>query len=738
MGAAGSKIEDDKALLVCRERKRFVRQALDGRCSLAAAHVAYIQSLRNTGTALRKFIQPEVTSESSLYTTSTSATPEPLALTDKSNSHFSNSSPSLSQHVETSEPFSPVPSPPNSARVHVNHMKAVRISSRTIEERPMVSVTATVKHTESELDASAEGAPWDYFELFHPIDNQLSFQDAKGSNRVLEDAEVITRLREEEGVPELEEEGGKPSTNERDDDFTDSDSEFDKPSSEPLVKMYRNRNEVLDESVASETEQQNVETVVSNGLYETDETSEVAPSKTTSSVITLPMNGKHKEFGSENKLPVKDFFSCVKEIDDLFLKASESGREVPRMLEANKVRFRPLFPEEIAHKSKISMYLTACFACCTEETQLPQAPPQNDVKYLTWHRSASSRSSSSRNPLGPTSKDEVDDPSSNLFGSICMNSGSHASTLDRLYAWERKLYDEVKASGIIRREYDMKCKLLRDQDSRNESRFKIDKTRASVKDLHSRIRVAIHRIDSISKTIEELRDKELQPQLEELIGGLTRMWRMMLDCHKQQYNLIASASNNGTTKLSSTRSESYRQATILLQFELTSLCSSFTKWMQSHKSYLESINGWLLKCIFLIPVRQKSSRRKNAQFSPRRSLAPPIFVTCRDWLKLLDELPTREVSDAIKDLVDVTAHFLPRPEKGHHGKKRGGNYEELQRNESMVDWSLNYDTLQSCLVVLLDRMKSFADVSVSKYEDLQSSIDEARAVYDRDEKGGMR
>jgi hypothetical protein len=48
---------------------------------------------------------------------------------------------------------------------------------------------------------------------------------------------------------------------------------------------------------------------------------------------------------------------------------------------------------------------------------------------------------------------------------------------------------------------------------------KIDKTRAIVKDLHSRIRVALHRIDSISKRIEELRDKELQPQLEELIDG---------------------------------------------------------------------------------------------------------------------------------------------------------------------------------------------------------------------------
>lgn len=77
------------------------------------------------------------------------------------------------------------------------------------------------------------------------------------------------------------------------------------------------------------------------------------------------------------------------------------------------------------------------------------APPPNEVKYLTWHGSASSRSSSSRNLLGPTSKDEADDLSSNIFGSICMNSGSHASTLDRLYAWERKLYDEVKVPHLV-------------------------------------------------------------------------------------------------------------------------------------------------------------------------------------------------------------------------------------------------------------------------------------------------
>ena len=65
----------------------------------------------------------------------------------------------------------------------------------------------------------------------------------------------------------------------------------------------------------------------------------------------------------------------------------------------------------------------------------------------------------------------------------------------------------------------MKRKLLREQESSCKSQTKIDKTRAVVKDLHSRIRVAIHRIDTISRRIEELRDKELQPQLEELIEG---------------------------------------------------------------------------------------------------------------------------------------------------------------------------------------------------------------------------
>lgn len=65
------------------------------------------------------------------------------------------------------------------------------------------------------------------------------------------------------------------------------------------------------------------------------------------------------------------------------------------------------------------------------------------TKVITWKRTTSSRSSSSRNPLNAVSKDD-DDSGSDFMEEFCMIAGSHSSTLDRLYAWERKLYDEVK------------------------------------------------------------------------------------------------------------------------------------------------------------------------------------------------------------------------------------------------------------------------------------------------------
>lgn len=68
--------------------------------------------------------------------------------------------------------------------------------------------------------------------------------------------------------------------------------------------------------------------------------------------------------------------------------------------------------------------------------------PHHVRKVITWNRSTSSHSSSSKNPLASGTRD--DDSGSDFVEEFCMISGRHSSTLERLYAWERKLYDEVK------------------------------------------------------------------------------------------------------------------------------------------------------------------------------------------------------------------------------------------------------------------------------------------------------
>lgn len=74
---------------------------------------------------------------------------------------------------------------------------------------------------------------------------------------------------------------------------------------------------------------------------------------------------------------------------------------------------------------------------------------QHLAKVITWNRSVSSQSSSSRNPLISQTKDETTESGSDFIEEFSMISGSHSSTLDRLYAWERKLYDELKVGSLL-------------------------------------------------------------------------------------------------------------------------------------------------------------------------------------------------------------------------------------------------------------------------------------------------
>lgn len=128
MGVTNSKAERSNALKLCKERKRFIKQAIDSRYALAAAHVSYVQSLRNIGIALRRYAEAEVLIETSVSVSGT----EP----DKTPSHSSYPSPSPSHvgGVSDSPVLNGSPHSPSAARF--SYMRSTGANALTIRLRP--------------------------------------------------------------------------------------------------------------------------------------------------------------------------------------------------------------------------------------------------------------------------------------------------------------------------------------------------------------------------------------------------------------------------------------------------------------------------------------------------------------------------------------------------------------------------------------------------------------------------
>ena len=60
MGCSQSKIENEEAVTRCKERKKFMKEVVAARNAFAAAHSAYAMSLKNTGAALSDYAHGEV------------------------------------------------------------------------------------------------------------------------------------------------------------------------------------------------------------------------------------------------------------------------------------------------------------------------------------------------------------------------------------------------------------------------------------------------------------------------------------------------------------------------------------------------------------------------------------------------------------------------------------------------------------------------------------------------------
>ncbi|CAJ2677027.1 unnamed protein product [Trifolium pratense] len=684
MGATNSRAEKNEALSLCKERKRFIKVAIDSRYDLAAAHISYIQSLRNVGIALRRYAEAEVFVESS------------LSISDKTPSQTSYPSPSSPLNVTEVEvsdsplhnesPFS-TPAPSLSyMRSGGNGCVTVTIDAcgnNYLDDES--NVVSPMPPPPPEF-----GASWDFFdpgedsESFRFVVPGSEFKDCRDQwlQSGLDDHSVVSSGVEgckqlvDGKVKQLEAPGS-----------TGDDINLD----------VADKGDVGRSSSKKEEEKNMAE---KNVCTEREDPSEF---------IT------HR---------AKDFLSSIKNIEHRFIRASESGRDVSRLLEANKIKVG--FSDAKGKSSTMALITAIQPVCCRRKTSpVFQEPVQ---KIISWKRTTSYRSSSSRNPLASKSREDIDDSGSDFVEEFCMIAGSHSSTLDRLYAWERKLYDEVKASESIRKDYDRKCHQLRHQFAKDQGTQVIDKTRAVVKDLHSRITVAIYSVDSISKRIEKMRDEELYPQLLELTDGLVRMWKAMLECHHAQYITISLAYHSRNTT-GTMQGDARREIITRLLEEIELFGLSFANWINSHTSYVEALNGWLQHCI-LQPRERSRSRRP---FSPRRALAPPIFVLCRDWCAGIKSLPSEELSDAIRNFLS-DLHTLMEQENDELLKKQNSTQasmleSEVKANEDNGGESANLSCMHASLSKVLDRLTKFSEASLKMYEDIRQKSEVARTAY---------
>lgn len=658
MGCSTSKLDDEEAVQLCKDRKNFIKQAVEQRTRFASGHLAYIQSLKRVSAALRDYVEGDEPRE---FLLDSFITPPFTTPVKKANPGFISISPSS---------FSPaaIRSNPKST-LKVNYLRSGGNPAVAVEERPpqspetvRIETYSPVHHFSMDGIFAMQSSPmsssffsyspnnrpnipppspqtsqWDFFwNPFSSLD-YYGYPNRSSLDQAVMDDDIrgLRQVREEEGIPDLEE-----------DETEHEDSESKVNLAEEKAKIHQNytREEVIVEDV-DEDEEDLEETdsgaesghEVQNLQSQRKVSAEVVRAQTAGQV---EVSNKEMELSSnETKEDTPGFTVYVNQrptsiaevINDLetqFTVVCEAANEVSAMLEASRAQY-----------SSTSNELTAMKML-------------NPVALL---RSASSRSSSSRFLINSSSSRETGYESSSDFSEeSCMFHGSHQSTLDRLYAWEKKLYEEVKSGEKIRIVYEKKSRQLRNQDVKGDDPYAVDKTRAAIRDLHTQIKVSIHSVESISKRIETLRDEELQPQLLELVQGLARMWKVMADCHQAQKRtldeaklLLAGAPSKLEAKrlssISAAEPHRLARSAANLEAELRNWRSCFESWIASQRSYLHALSGWLLRCL-----RSDPDTSKHQSFSPRQSSGTlAIFGLCIQWSKFLDGINEMPVLDGL-------------------------------------------------------------------------------------------
>ncbi|KAI4354699.1 hypothetical protein L6164_003545 [Bauhinia variegata] len=671
MGCTASKLDNEDTVRRCKERRRLMKEAVYARHHLAAAHSDYCRSLRLTGSAFVTFATGEpLTVSDNTPAVFLHATPAPAVSTKATTPnhppplHIPSPSPSL--HPPPPPLFSPSPSPTiaSSKLPHILSSSGTASGNRRRKPPP-----PKLPHILSESSPSSSpqsqrsNFPSSFLPTAYQANSTYSGTPSQASSvwnwenfyPPSPPSSEYFRNRAQTQQPQHEKSEEYRSHHLETEDFDDEDterSEYDffhgKPDLLQTQKNHQNHE-------YTETEREEVQCSEWGDHYSTTSSSEEeeddddadsrseigtrsnfgssvrAESVTGASTTTAApkmyrapsKTEKSDDAGSSASYPTgemmdmkmvvrhKDLKEIVEAIKENFDKAAAAGDQVSEMLEISRAQLDRSFRQlrkTVYHSSSILSNLSSSWT----------SKPPLAVKYR----------------LDTGSLEQPDGPKS-----LC-------SSLDRLLAWEKKLYGEVKAREGVKIEYEKKLSVLQSQEYKGEDETKLHKTKAAITRLQSLIVVTSQAVSTTSTSINGLRDSDLVPQLVELCHGFMYMWKSMHQYHEIQSNIVQQV--RGLVNRSSTgdsTSELHRQATRDLESAVSAWHSSFCRLIKFQRDFILSLHGWFK--LSFIPVSNDNingnSHREHSE----------VFAFCDEWKLALDRVPDTVASEAIKSFVNV-------------------------------------------------------------------------------------
>lgn len=303
------------------------------------------------------------------------------------------------------------------------------------------------------------------------------------------------------------------------------------------------------------------------------------------------------------------------------------------------------------------------------------------------------------------------------------STGDLSSTLEKLWAWEKKLYQEIKDEEKLRMQYERSYRRLKSLDERGAESSTIDSTRMSVRLLRSKISINVRTASAFSSKIEKIRDEELYPQLVDLIQRFRRLWKGVLECHEKQLSAIRDSKIHQMKATTISQSGIASEASRDLERELTKWYRCFNKWISSQRSCVEALNGWLKKWLPEPEVQVEDTADGVPPFSPGRLGAPPVFVISNDWLQAIEMVSTADVLRAI-DYFSKLVHEFKKSQEEEQRQKRKADHisRDYNRKCEALQGELGLSTLENPgyshdnRVLDLERLRKKRDEERTRHE----------------------